>query len=124
MSGLVTFVAPPPGLSPLVEFDLEPVADAAGLYTLRALAAPDVRLFVIDAPVYLPDYNPQVTMQQLQSIGATETSEVRVLVVTTIADGGPSANLMAPILMHATSGDATQVILDGDQWPLRMPLGA
>jgi flagellar assembly factor FliW len=31
---------------------------------------------------------------------------------------------MAPILMHATSGDATQVILDGDQWPLRMPLGA
>jgi flagellar assembly factor FliW len=124
MSGLVTFVAPPPGLSPLVEFDLEPVADADGLYTLRALAAPDVRLFVIDAPVYLPDYNPQVTMQQLESIGATETSEVRVLVVTTIADGGPSANLMAPILMHATSGDATQVILDGDQWPLRMPLGA
>jgi flagellar assembly factor FliW len=124
MSGLVTFVAPPPGLSPLVEFDLEPVADADGLYTLRATAAPDVRLFVIDAPVYLPDYNPQVTMQQLEAIGATETSQVRVLVVTTIADGAPTANLMAPILMHATSGEAAQVILDGDQWPLRMPLGA
>ena len=124
MSGLVTFIAPPPGLSPLLEFDLEPVAEADGLYTLRSLDAPDIRLFVIDAPVYLPDYNPEVSVAQLESIGATETSEVRVLVVTTLSDDGPSANLMAPILMHATSGEATQVILDGDDWPLRMQLGA
>ena len=124
MSGLVTFIAPPPGLSPLVEFDLEPVAEADGLYTLRSLDAPDIRLFVIDAPVYLPDYNPEVSVAQLESIGATETSEVRVLVVTTLSDDGPSANLMAPILMHATSGEATQVILDGDDWPLRVQLGA
>jgi flagellar assembly factor FliW len=124
MSGLVTFITPPPGLSPLLEFDLEPVAEADGLYTLRSLDAPDIRLFVIDAPVYLPDYNPEVSVTQLESIGATETSEVRVLVVTTLSDDGPSANLMAPILMHATSGEATQVILDGDDWPLRMPLGA
>lgn len=124
MSGLVTFVAPPPGLSPLVDFDLEPVAQADGLYTLRSLEAPDIRLFVIDAPVYLPDYSPEMSVQQLESIGATESSEVRVLVVTTLHDDGPSANLMAPILMHATSGEATQVILDGDEWPLRMQLGA
>jgi flagellar assembly factor FliW len=124
MSGLVTFIAPPPGLSPLVDFDLEPVAEADGLYTLRSLEAPDIRLFVIDAPVYLPDYNPGMSVQQLESIGATESSEVRVLVVTTLSDDGPSANLMAPILMHATSGEATQVILDGEDWPLRMQLGA
>lgn len=124
MTGLVTFIAPPPGLSPLVDFDLEPVAEADGLYTLRSLEAPDIRLFVIDAPVYLPDYNPEMSVQQLESIGASEASEVRVLVVTTLSEGGPSANLMAPILMHATSGDATQVILDGDDWPLRMQLGA
>lgn len=124
MTALVSFVAPPPGLSPLVEFDLSPVDDADGLYTLRALEAPQVRLFVIDAPRYLPDYSPEVTQQQLESIGASETSEVRVLVVTTIADDGPSANLMAPILVHTVSGEATQLILDGDRWPLRMPLGA
>lgn len=124
MTGLVTFIAPPPGLSPLVDFDLEPVAEADGLYTLRSTEAPDIRLFVIDAPVYLPDYHPEMSVQQLESIGATETGDVRVLVVTTLSDEGPSANLMAPILMHATSGEATQVILDGDDWPLRMQLGA
>lgn len=123
MTGLVTFIAPPPGLSPLVDFDLEPVAEADGLYTLRSTEAPDIRLFVIDAPVYLPDYHPEMSVQQLESIGATETGDVRVLVVTTLSDDGPSANLMAPILMHATSGEATQVIL-GDEWPLRMQLGA
>lgn len=123
MSGLVTFIAPPPGLSPLVDFDLAPVAEADGLYTLQSVAAPDIRLFVIDAPVYLPDYNPEVSEQQLESIGASDTDDVRVLVVTTLSESGPSANLMAPILMHATSGEAIQVIL-GDEWPLRMPLGA
>jgi flagellar assembly factor FliW len=100
------------------------VAEADGLYTLRSVEAPDIRLFVIDAPVYLPDYSPEVSAQQLESIGATGTSDVRVLVVTTLTDGGPSANLMAPILMHSTSGEATQVILEGEDWPLRMPLGA
>ncbi|MBN9239731.1 MAG: hypothetical protein BGO97_08530 [Micrococcales bacterium 70-64] len=123
MTGLVTFIAPPPGLSPLTEFGLEPVEEADGLYSLRSLDAPDIRLFVIDAPVYLPDYNPEVSAQQLESIGASGSDDVRVLVVTTIGDDGPSANLMAPILMHATSGEATQLIL-GDEWPLRMPLGA
>lgn len=124
MTGLITFITPPPGLSPLLEFDLEPVEDADGLYSLRSLDAPDIRLFVIDAPVYLPDYNPAVSAQQLESIGASEVSEVRVLVVATLNDDRPSANLMAPILMHATSGEATQLILEGDEWPLRMPLGA
>jgi len=123
MSGAVTFIAPPPGLSPLVDFELESIAEAEGLYSLRSLAAPEIRLFVIDAPLYLPDYTPEATAQQLESIGATEASEIRVLVVTTITDSGPSANLMAPIFINATSGEAAQVILDGDDWPLRALLG-
>jgi flagellar assembly factor FliW len=124
MTGTLTFVAPPPGLSPLVDFDLEPLPTADGLYTLRAQAAPDVRLFVVDAPVYLPDYRPEVTQEQLESIGASATSDVRVLVVASIGQSGPSANLMAPILLNVASGEAAQVILDGDDWPLRAPLGS
>jgi len=123
MSGAVTFVTPPPGLSPLVDFELESIADAEGLYSLRSLAAPEIRLFVIDAPLYLPDYAPRATVQQRESIGATEESQIRVLVVTTITEGGPSANLMAPIFINAESGEAAQVILDGDDYPLRALLG-
>lgn len=124
MSGVVTFVAPPPGLSPLTEFAFEAVAEADGLYTLVASEAPDVRLFVIDAPLYLPDYSPQVSMAQLEAIGATDPDEVRVLVVTTLSETSPVANLMAPILMNESRGEASQVILEGDEWPLRMPLSA
>lgn len=123
MSGAVTFITPPPGLSPLVDFELESIADAEGLYSLRSLAVPEIRLFVIDAPLYLPDYAPEVTVQQLESIGATEESQIRVLVVTTITEGGPSANLMAPIFINAASGEAAQVILDGNDYPLRALLG-
>lgn len=120
----VTFVASPPGLSPLTEFAFEAVDDADGLYTLVASGDPDVRLFVIDAPLYLPDYSPVVTVEQLASIGAIEPDEVRLLVVATLQESGPAANLMAPILMNESNGEAAQVILDGDDWPLRMPLSA
>lgn len=120
----VTFVAPPPGLSPFVDFAFEPVDNSDGLYTLIASGDPDVRLFVIDAPLYLPDYSPEVSLQQLESIGASEPDDVRLLVVTTLAEGGPSANLMAPILMNESNGEATQVILETDEWPLRMLLTA
>lgn len=120
----VTFVASPPGLAPLTEFAFEAVDDADGLYTLIASDAPDVRLFVIDAPLYLPDYSPVVTVEQLASIGATEPDAVRLLVVATLQESGPAANLMAPILMNEVSGEAAQVILEGDDWPLRMPLSA
>jgi flagellar assembly factor FliW len=120
----ITFVQSPPGLSPLVDFALEAVADAEGLFTLRADADPDVRLFIIDAPYYLPDYSPEVTLEQLASIGALTPEDVQLYVVATLADGAPAANLMAPILLNALNGEAAQVILDGDEWPLRAPLVA
>lgn len=116
----LTFIAPPPGLAPLTAFDLVPIDEADGLFTLRAQQAPDIRLFVIDAPAYLPDYAPEVTREHLDAIGAPD--DVRMLVVATLTDEGPTANLMAPILVNPASGDAAQVILDGD-WPLQAPLG-
>ena len=122
MSTALTFVESPPGLAPLLAFDLEDVEGARGLHTLRSSDAPGIRLFVLDVPVYLPWNVPDFDAENYESVGA-ESDNTDVLVVATIEDGSPVVNLMAPMLVNRTTGAARQVIL-GDEWPLAARLAA
>jgi flagellar assembly factor FliW len=116
----VTFVESPPGLAPLLDFTLDEVEGAHGLHTLRSSDAPDIRLFMLDVPMYLPWYEPTFDEENYLSVGANADG-TDVLVVATISDGSPVVNLMAPVLVNRTTGAARQVIL-GDEWPLAASL--
>ena len=127
MSGraALTFLAPPPGLAPSVHFILEDVDGAVGLYSLTAdddaPGAPH-RLYVIDASVYLPGYNPEITDEQRRQLMLTDPAEARVLVVANSTDAGTTVNMLAPIIVNTGTWQCAQVILEGQDWPLRAPL--
>ena len=122
MTATLTFVAPPPGLAPHVEFALDDVEGAPGLHALRAATDASIRLFVVEASLYVPDYAPAFTEEHFSDVGATSDAEAEVLVVTTLDDDGPVVNLLAPVLVNKGTGAASQVILDGSDWPLRARL--
>jgi flagellar assembly factor FliW len=122
VSATLTFVTPPPGLSPHVEFALDDVEGAPGLHALRAASDASIRLFVVEAAMYVPDYAPAFTDDHFSDVGASSESDASVLVVTTLDDDGPVVNLFAPVLVNAKTGAASQVILDGSDWPLRARL--
>lgn len=118
----LVFSAPPPGFFPMIDFTLAPIPGADGLYTLRSADDPNIRLFVVDADSYVPDYSPSVPADALFAIGTDRPEGVQVLVITTASSGAPTVNLMAPILVNRATGQALQVILDGDEWPIRAEL--
>jgi flagellar assembly factor FliW len=122
VSATLTFVTPPPGLSPHVEFALDDVDGAPGLHALRAASDASIRLFVVDAAMYVPDYAPVFSEDHLLDVGAGARADAEVLVVTTLDDDGPVVNLFAPVLVNPATGVASQVILDGSDWPLRARL--
>jgi flagellar assembly factor FliW len=122
VTATLTFVTPPPGLSPHVEFALDDIEGAPGLHTLRASSDATVRLFVVEAAMYVPDYAPSFTEEHFSDVGAASGSDASVLVVTTLDSDGPVVNLLAPVLVNSTTGAATQVILDGSDFPLRARL--
>jgi flagellar assembly factor FliW len=124
MSVALTFVTPPPGLAPLTDFSLNPVDGALGLYALVAVANQDVRLYVVDAGVYLPHYAPVITDEHADTLGLATADDAMVLVVATPAATGTTVNLIAPIVVNSSTGTSAQVILDGQDWPLRETLGA
>jgi len=122
VTATLTFTAPPPGLAPHVEFSIDDVEGAPGLHALRASADANVRLYVVDASMYVPDYSPSFTEEHLSDVGAGARGDAEVLVVTTLDDDGPVVNLLAPVLVNPATGAASQIILDGSDWPLRARL--
>ncbi|WP_405474724.1 flagellar assembly protein FliW [Paenarthrobacter ilicis] len=114
------FVSPMPGLESAEGFSLRGIAGAEGLYALE-VAQPRVRMFVADAAVYVPDYQPVVPPAVLETLGMASTAEGNVLVVVNPAPGKTTVNLMAPLLVNA-DGRCLQVILDGAAYPLRAEL--
>jgi flagellar assembly factor FliW len=115
------FVNPPPGFAPLTDFDLEQVQGAAGLFTLTATAEPDVRLFLLDAATYVPDYSPRFTDAQRNALGA-DVPEADLFVVANPGPGGTTVNLAAPIVRDPSTGRCAQLILEGADYPLRAAL--
>lgn len=122
MSVALSFIAPPPGFEPLCDFTLSPIEAAHGLYALSATRQADVRLYVVDAALYLPDYHPVITAEQAAALGLAVPEDALVLVVANPAGRGTTVNLMAPVVVNSTTGTAAQVILEGQEWPIRSEL--
>ena len=120
----LTFVTPPPGLAPLVHFSLEPIAGAQGLYALQAVEDAGKRMFVLDAGVYLPSYTPLLSDAQCAALSLTDPDDAQVLVVATAGEGPTTVNLLAPIVVNRKTDTCAQFILDGQDFPLRAPLGS
>jgi flagellar assembly factor FliW len=122
---VLTFVAPPPGLAPLVDFSLDKIDGADGLYAMHALHADldsELRLFLLDAQVHLPDYAPMLTDEQCAAVDVTTPEDAIVLVVANPAADGTTVNLLAPIVVNASTGASAQFILEGQNYSLRQEL--
>jgi flagellar assembly factor FliW len=101
------------GLASLTEYDFTPIDGAEGLYTLRSLEDPGIRLFLLDAARYLPGYRPVLPAH----LAAT-----RLLVVATPAPDGTTVNLLAPILIDEQAATGCQIVVDGDVSDVHAPL--
>ena len=122
MSRALIPAAPLPGFPEATTLSLEPVEGAIGLYSLVSAQVAELRLFVLDAAVHLVDYKPVFTNEQSALIGNPESGDRSVLAIVNTTDSQPTVNLFAPLLVNAGTGFCAQVILEGQDWPLRAPL--
>lgn len=120
----VRFGAPMPGLDDLTRFALVRLDDAGALFSLRSLEQAAVRLVVAAPWVCAPDYAPELDDDACDELGLSRAEDAVVLLVvhpgTSATDS--TVNLLAPIVVNATTGQAAQVVLSGTDLPLRAPL--
>lgn len=123
MTAALTFLAPPPGLAPHVDFALTPVDGADGLFSLRAVDDTELRLYLVDPRSVLSAYAPTLTDEQADGLALESPDDALILVVAHPSAEGVSVNLLAPVIVNQTTGAASQVILEDQDYPLRAPLG-
>ncbi|GAB3604645.1 hypothetical protein GCM10027413_00540 [Conyzicola nivalis] len=124
MTAALTFTTPPHGLAPHVDFLLSQIDGADGLFALQSRTDSAIRLFVLDASVYLPDYAPIISDEDCVALDVHAAEDALVLVVANPDADGTTMNLLAPIVVNASSGVSAQIILDGQDFPLRAELTA
>jgi len=81
--------------------------------------------FVVVAPQpFFPDYAPVIDDVTAERLELTDAEDALLLLVVTLRDKpeDASANLLAPLVVNHRTHQAAQVVLTGQQFPLRAPL--
>lgn len=122
---VLTFIEAPPGMASLTTFRLASIDEFGYLFTLRSAQEPGVRLFAVSPRVYFPAYAPEVSQEVRDALDMAEDTTPVMLAIVHPGEGATTTvNLLAPVVVDPTTGNAVQVVLDGDEWPLRAPLVA
>lgn len=121
------FILPLPGFPEAREFTLEPVEEQAGLLSiLRSTDQPSLEFVVALPEAFFADYTPELDNTTADRLGLTTSDDALVLVILTVAERieQTTANLMAPIVVNRTTGEALQALLVTSGYDIRTPLVA
>ena len=114
------------GFPDLVQFTLihDEEKGKDSIHWLQSLQEPAFAMPVMDPLLVCPEYNPEVDDDILKNIGELIPDETLILVTVTVPKElqAMSVNLRAPIVINAAEKKATQVIVDGDEYPIKYPI--
>ena len=114
------------GFPDLVQFTLihDEEKGRDSIHWLQSIQEPAFAMPVIDPLLVCPDYNPEVEDALLKNIGELQPEETLILVTVTVPKDltKMSVNLRGPIVINAAEKKATQVIVDGDEYPVKYPI--
>lgn len=122
---VLDFVVPPPGLPGMTRALLASLDDDGVAFELRPAGEDDgTRLLVVPPGRFFPDYAPVLDDESCTALGLHRAEDALLLVVVTTygGDAGPTANLLAPVVVNQVSRRAAQVVLADGDLPLRAAL--
>lgn len=96
----------------------------SAVHWLQSIQEPAFAMPVMDPLIVCPDYNPEVDDELLKVLGELQPDDLLVLVTLTIPEdiAGISVNLKGPIVVNAGEKRAIQVIVEGDEYPVKFPI--
>ncbi len=114
------------GFPDLTEFTLvhDEEKGTESIHWLQSLQEPAFAMPVMDPLIVCPDYNPEVDDELLKVIGEIIPEELLVLVTVTVPKDltKMSVNLRGPVVINAAEKKAIQIIVEGDEYPVKFPI--
>lgn len=123
---IITFPKGIVGFPELTQFALLHDAEkgTGSIHWLQSLQEPAFAMPVMDPLHVRPDYNPEVDDELLGNLGNLNPEEMLVLVTVTVPKEikKMTVNLRGPIIINAAEKRAIQVIIEGDEYPVKFPI--
>lgn len=96
----------------------------AGIRFLQSIEEPGFAMPVMDPLVVKPDYDPEVNDELLTGAGNVTAENILVLVTVTVPSDltKMSVNLQGPIVINVEEHKACQIIVDGEDCPVKFPI--
>jgi flagellar assembly factor FliW len=100
---------------------IQPEPDAT-FYWLQSVEAADLAFVVTDPLLFVPDYQVPLREETRQDLGLADLSEASVLVIVNKVGDLLTANLQGPLVIHATTRAAAQVVISEKKYQTRHPI--
>lgn len=115
------------GFSDLTDFTLIFDSDDkedAPIRWLQSIQEPGFAMPVMDPLLVKPDYTPEIADELLVGLGDLTPDNMLVMTTVTVPSDIKklTTNLMAPIIVNTENLKACQVIVDGDDYPVKFPI--
>lgn len=115
------------GFSDLTDFTLIFDSDDkedAPIRWLQSIQEPGFAMPVMDPLLVKPDYSPRIADDLLAGMGDLTPDNMLVMTTVTVPSDIKklTTNLMAPIIVNTENLKACQVIVDGDDYPVKFPI--
>ncbi len=100
------------------------VGGDGGVFELVPLELQGPGFVAAAAALFYPDYRPVLDDAAVERLQLADADEALVLVIVTVGSDVNAAygNLLAPVVVNTRTGAAAQVVLSGQDFPLRAPL--
>jgi len=100
---------------------IQPEADST-FYWLQSADAPDLAFVVTDPLLFVPDYAVPIREETRAELGVAEAADAQVLVIVNKVGETLTANLQGPLVIHARTRQAAQVVISEKKYQTRHPI--
>jgi flagellar assembly factor FliW len=100
---------------------IQPEADST-FYWLQSVEVADLAFVVTDPMLFVPDYQVPLREETRVDLGLKELTEANVLVIVNKVGDQLTANLQGPLVIHAVTRVAAQVVISEKKYQTRHPI--
>ncbi|MBD3393026.1 MAG: flagellar assembly protein FliW [Chitinivibrionales bacterium] len=121
---VITFEAGIPGFESNRHFVLVQVPEYLPFEWLVCTDGTRLRFAVVNPLLFVPDYEPKVTKEQLQELGIEKAEDILLYAIVTIRanPADSTANLIGPIIINKTKRVGKQIIIDDERYSTQEPI--
>jgi flagellar assembly factor FliW len=94
----------------------------ATFYWLQSIETPDLAFVVTDPLLFVPDYTIPLREETRSDLGIKDLSEASVLVIVNKVGDMLTANLQGPLVIHAGTCVAAQIVISEKKYQTRHPI--